>query len=68
MSRYKWLSVVVAITINSHFLLSQCDKSIFYTEEMDARSFKDWEIDYQNVLQQFYRGQGRSDEIAEADL
>ena len=68
LSRYKMLFIVVLIIANSHFLLSQCDKSIFYSEEMDARSFKDWEKDNQNVLQQFYRGRGRSDEIAEADL
>ena len=68
MTKNKWLFVVVAITANSHLLFSQCDKSIFYTEEMDERSFKDWEKLKQNVTQQFYRGQGRSDEIAEADL
>ena len=68
MPKYKWLFAVIAITANSHYLFSQCDKSIYFTEEMDERRFKDWEKDNQNVLQQFYRGQGRSDEKAEADL
>jgi len=65
---YKWLFVVVAITINSHFLFSQCNESIFHSAEMNEKAFKIWEIKNQNVLQQYYHGLGNSNENAEVDL
>ena len=68
MPKYKWLFVVVAITINSHFLFSQCNESIFHSAEMNEKAFKIWEIKNQIVLQQYYHGLGNSNENAEVDL
>ena len=64
----RWLFIVLFLTVNSHFLFPQCNESIFHSSEMNEKAFKSWEIKNQNVLQQFYRGHGTSDEIAEADL
>ena len=40
---YKWLFVVVFVTINSHFLFSQCNENIFDSFEMSEIEFDDWE-------------------------
>ena len=53
---YKWLFVVVFVTMNSHFLFSQCNENIFDSVEMSEIEFDDWENKNKKTKIQYYHG------------
>ena len=60
------LFIVVLIISNSHFLLSQCDNSIFpLDQKMTTSDFKKWETENKFILDDYYRGQSHTKEVAD---
>ena len=53
---YKWLFVVVFVTINCHFLFSQCNENIFDSFEMSEIEFDDWENKNKKTKIHYYHG------------